>query len=205
MVCDRCLCWGGTLVPVIRALLRPPQHPAHLLPMTEVILVFCRRCMITRRCSSGQVTRRGACKVLLHLVRTTRYFFISLLHVVIVARVPLTYTYANVCMCVLNPGLGLFPDGFGPTGFLPSRPTLVPIHAQKEEDDDLLDSRKAHCHKRVKADSKIWLAQVGLMMMESNRHAIQSMSCLCGTAFFFLPSHWFSRTVAFLTARDVVV
>jgi hypothetical protein len=77
-------------------------------------------------------------------------------------------------------GLGLFPDGFGPTGFLPSRPTLVPIHAQKEEDDDLLDSRKAHCRKRVKADSKIWLAHVGLMMMESNRHAIQSMSCLCG-------------------------
>lgn len=80
-------------------------------------------------------------------------------------------------------GIGLFPDGTGPAGFLASRPTLLPVHAQIEEDDDLLDSRKAHCRLRVKADSRQWLNRTGRHMIAAHDETLRRMASLCGFNF----------------------
>lgn len=52
---------------------------------------------------------------------------------------------------------GIFPDGFGPGGFLPSRPQFVPVFSDMDTHEYLLDD--VPCFRRAERDSVRWLAE----------------------------------------------
>lgn len=78
-------------------------------------------------------------------------------------------------------GSGVYPDGTGPKNYLPTRPTIVPVHTEKEEDDAVLDARKAYCKKRVKQDSRLWAHAKGAELIHDYSEVIDMISSLCGT------------------------
>jgi hypothetical protein len=51
-------------------------------------------------------------------------------------------------------GQGLYPDGFGPSGWLPGRPQYVPVFSDLDEHEDLIDDSK--CWANSVADQKRW-------------------------------------------------
>ena len=112
---------------------------------------------------------------------------------------PKTYQYRNIyvrssdsprCMQSASAfGSGIYPDGTGPKQYLPNRPTIVPVHTEREADDALLDSRKGHCKKKVKQDSKVWSRKHGRHLFLENLDLVDAISELCKTNLTSLVSY----------------
>ena len=74
---------------------------------------------------------------------------------------------------------GVYPDGTGPIGYLESRPAIVPVHTEKEEDDAVLDVRKGYCKKKVKHDSELWAKTDGIRLFREHNEVVSQISKLC--------------------------
>ena len=72
-------------------------------------------------------------------------------------------------------GVGLFPDGTGPAGFLSTRPTLLPVN--------VLASLRSHCRLRIKANSIEWFDRTGRRLIAEHAKTVRRMERLCGFNF----------------------
>lgn len=77
---------------------------------------------------------------------------------------------------------GVFPDGFGPGGFLPSRPQFVPIFSDMDTHEYLLDD--VPCFRRAEADSKKWIdTNYDKFLADPNvKRTVNKMAELCGAS-----------------------
>ncbi|CUG93395.1 acid phosphatase, putative [Bodo saltans] len=75
---------------------------------------------------------------------------------------------------------GMFPDGFGPGGFLPGRPQFVPIFSDMNTHEYLLDD--VPCFKRATADSGKWVEQHMAEFVKEPKiaNALAELRNLCG-------------------------
>jgi len=75
---------------------------------------------------------------------------------------------------------GMFPDGFGPAGFLPARPQFVPIFSDMDTHEYLLDD--VPCFRRATADSQRWVdSQMDTFAADpSISEPIKKLQELCG-------------------------
>lgn len=75
---------------------------------------------------------------------------------------------------------GVFPDGFGPGGFLPSRPQFVPVFSDMDTHEYLLDD--VPCFRRAEADSRQWITENYDAFVNDPyvRKTLQSMTDICG-------------------------
>lgn len=75
---------------------------------------------------------------------------------------------------------GIFPNGFGPGGYLPSRPQFVPIFSDMDTHEYLLDD--VPCFRRAENDSNRWLEgrYPAFIKEPYNRKVIAAMKELCG-------------------------
>lgn len=75
---------------------------------------------------------------------------------------------------------GIFPDGFGPDGFLPGRPQFVPIFSDMNTHEYLLDD--VPCFMRATADSDNWVKNNmnAFLMDPVVSGAIKELRDLCG-------------------------
>lgn len=93
-------------------------------------------------------------------------------------------------------GQGLFPDGFGPGGFLPSRPQFVPVFSDMDTHEYLLDD--VPCFRRAEKDSKLWVENNFKEFMADPKvnRTVQLMHELCGSASTNFSEYAFIKTVA---------
>ncbi|KPI87011.1 putative acid phosphatase [Leptomonas seymouri] len=91
---------------------------------------------------------------------------------------------------------GIFPDGFGPGGFLPSRPQFVPIFSDMDTHEYLLDD--VPCFRRAEKDSHRWLnASYPLFLKDPyNSKVIASMKKLCGAYNGTAKGYAYIKTIA---------
>ncbi|KAH9582127.1 Histidine phosphatase superfamily [Trypanosoma melophagium] len=75
---------------------------------------------------------------------------------------------------------GLFPDGFGPGGFLPSRPQFVPVFADMDTHEYLLDN--VPCFRRAEQDVHHWINNsMEAFMQDANViEVVRYMKKVCG-------------------------
>jgi hypothetical protein len=74
----------------------------------------------------------------------------------------------------------LFPDGFGPRGFLPSRPQVIPVFSDIAAHEYVLND--APCWPRTRVDVSNWLRTVGENMAKDPKNAalISKLESMCG-------------------------
>lgn len=91
---------------------------------------------------------------------------------------------------------GLFPDGFGPAGFLPSRPQFIPIFSDMDTHEYLLDD--VPCFRRAEKDSKEWVQHNFSHFMEDTRvkGTVERMYEVCGAPKKNVSEYVFIKTVA---------
>lgn len=91
---------------------------------------------------------------------------------------------------------GIFPDGFGPNGFLPSRPQFVPIFSDMDTHEYLLDD--VPCFRRAERDSHAWMnSNLKSFMKDPNvEDALSKMYRLCGAKAEDSLPNVFLKTVA---------
>ncbi|EPY32941.1 acid phosphatase [Strigomonas culicis] len=92
---------------------------------------------------------------------------------------------------------GVFPDGFGPGGFLPGRPQFVPIFSDMDTHEYLLDD--VPCFRRAEVDSHRWVKENLTDFMKDPEHmaALQTMRRVCGA-----PNGNFSEFAYIKTVAD---
>ncbi|ORC92924.1 putative acid phosphatase [Trypanosoma theileri] len=75
---------------------------------------------------------------------------------------------------------GLFPDGYGPGGFLPSRPQFVPVFSDMDTHEYLLDN--VPCFRRAEADVQHWInsSMDAFMQDENVVEVVKYMKKACG-------------------------
>lgn len=91
---------------------------------------------------------------------------------------------------------GLFPDGFGPTGFLPSRPQFVPIFSDMDTHEYLLDD--VPCFRRAEEDSKAWIQHnfPRFILDPQVKRTVDRMHDLCGPPKQNVSEYAYIKTVA---------
>eukprot|EP00796_Vickermania_ingenoplastis_P005166 gene5166-3714_t len=91
---------------------------------------------------------------------------------------------------------GIFPDGFGPAGFLPSRPQFVPIFSDMDTHEYLLDD--VPCFRRAERDSREWIRDKYDDFLEDPnvKETVSRMRELCGTTSAYQNTFAYIKTVA---------
>ncbi|EKF32397.1 acid phosphatase, putative [Trypanosoma cruzi marinkellei] len=76
---------------------------------------------------------------------------------------------------------GIFPDGFGPGGFLPNRPQFVPVFSDMDTHEYLLDD--VPCFRRAESDVKHWItSSLAEFVADANvAEVLKYMRKVCGT------------------------
>lgn len=91
---------------------------------------------------------------------------------------------------------GIFPDGFGPGGFLPSRPQFVPIFSDMDTHEYLLDD--VPCFRRAENDSHRWMRDEFPKFLADPEVAqvVTKMQEVCGSWNSTAPLNAYIKTVA---------
>jgi hypothetical protein len=91
---------------------------------------------------------------------------------------------------------GIFPNGFGPGGYLPSRPQFVPIFSDMDTHEYLLDD--VPCFRRAENDSHRWLETHYAAFINDpyNSKVITAMKELCGPYNGTAKNYAYIKTVA---------
>lgn len=91
---------------------------------------------------------------------------------------------------------GVFPDGFGPGGFLPSRPQFVPIFSDMDTHEYLLDD--VPCFRRAENDSRRWINDhFPAFVADPNvAEVLQKLKSLCGNYTGSAATYAYVKTIA---------
>lgn len=91
---------------------------------------------------------------------------------------------------------GMFPDGFGPGGYLPTRPQFVPIFSDMDTHEYLLDD--VPCFRRAEADSARWIAEnfAAFAADPYVNSTVTKMKEICGPYNGTAPEYAYVKTVA---------